>query len=517
MAKYIVKRLFHGIVSIITVLAIVMVLIFTLLDRNSIFLSDSLFNTKKSNAKIVYKYEEWEKYGYLDYVDYIDYMNELVKNGKIDEDLAMKASNLGKTPNNDSNITNEWVNRFTNYYEEKGYAVVRLNYENVGDASSGKQRLFAHKDISLATRLINYFGNLIEIDSLSYAKEVKGKRGLSFTWFDPAYGGQSFSPAILGNGTKHKYLLYFDSKFPFIHQNFININLGKSYAGENKGKDIVDVMTDEQGTDKYSDTYFPSGVVEYRAEDMHSLEYQFGASKLYPNLYVDDYIASSLNKDSLSRIGNSFLIGIIASILTYLIGVPIGILMAKNKNKLIDKLGTIYIVFILAVPSLAYIFMFRSIGDSLFNLPTSFNLPNQNKILIYILPIVSLALPQAANIMKWLRRYMVDQMGSDYVKFAKSSGLGEKEIFTKHVLKNSAIPLIHGIPGTILGALTGAIITESVYSVPGTGGLLTDAISIYDNGSIIALTFFYACLTVLSLILGDLLIKAVDPRISFEE
>lgn len=117
--------------------------------------------------------------------------------------------------------------------------------------------------------------------------------------------------------------------------------------------------------------------------------------------------------------------------------------------------------------------------------------------------------------MKWLRRYMIDQMNSDYVKFARSGGLTEGEIFTRHILKNAAIPIIQGIPAAVLGALTGAIITERVYVVPGIGNLLTEAINKYDNGVIVGGTLFYAILTVTSLILGDVLMAMVDPRISF--
>jgi len=126
-----------------------------------------------------------------------------------------------------------------------------------------------------------------------------------------------------------------------------------------------------------------------------------------------------------------------------------------------------------------------------------------------------LALPQIASLMKWIRRYMIDQMNLDYVKFARSGGLSEGEIFIKHILKNAAIPIVHGIPGTILFALTGAIITERVYVVPGAGNLLTEAIGQYDNGVIVGVTLFYALLTVVSIILGDVLITMVDPRISF--
>ena len=187
--------------------------------------------------------------------------------------------------------------------------------------------------------------------------------------------------------------------------------------------------------------------------------------------------------------------------------------MARKKDKLLDKLGTLYIVFIMAVPSLAYIFMFKAIGGKL-GLPTTFNMDGETA-LMYALPIISLALPSIANLMKWLRRYMIDQMNSDYVKFARSGGLSENEIFSKHILKNAAIPIIHGIPGSVLGALTGAIITERVYLVPGAGNLLTNAINNYDNGVIVGLTLFYATLSNVSIILGDNLMALVDPRINF--
>jgi len=165
------------------------------------------------------------------------------------------------------------------------------------------------------------------------------------------------------------------------------------------------------------------------------------------------------------------------------------------------------------VPSLGYIFIFRAIGSSM-KLPTTFNMHTPTW-LMYILPIISLSLPSIANLMKWLRRYMIDQMNSDYVKFARSGGLSEGEIFRKHILKNAIIPVVHGIPGSVLGALTGAIITERVYLVPGIGNVLTEAINKYDNGVIVGVALFYALLSVTSFILGDVLMSVMDPRISF--
>ena len=262
---------------------------------------------------------------------------------------------------------------------------------------------------------------------------------------------------------------------------------------------------------------YPSGHVENSADDIHTLTYVAGSLEngtlVVKTNYVDDYTSVSTRSTGMSKLGYSFVIGLISVAIAYLLAIPLGTLMARKKDKLIDKLGTIYIVFIIAVPSLAYIFLFKAIGYNM-GLPTTFDMENPSAVM-FILPIVSLALPSVANLMKWLRRYMIDQMNSDYVKFARSGGLSEGEIFRKHVLKNAIIPIVHGIPGSVLGSLVGAIITERVYVVPGAGNMLTKAINQYDNGVIVGMTLFYAVISVISVILGDLLMSLMDPRISF--
>ncbi|MGN0374247.1 MAG: ABC transporter permease [Butyrivibrio sp.] len=518
MAKYLLKRILYGAFSIVIVVALVMIMIYSLMNRDLIFANDSNYSHQNNNAKVVYKYQKWEEYGYLDYVTYSDYLLDLTLNGEIDEDTRSRVVGIGRTEDKDSDEVKEYVEQFTAYYEAKGYTVVRLEAVMMGTkklANGGQQQLFAYKDIPLLKRLASYFSNLITIDNIHAVKDDIGERGIEFTWYDPAYGGEKFSPAIIGNGTLHKYLFYFDSNFPYIHQNILSINLGTSYS-VNSGVDVFTTMTQSQGPYVKSNVTYPTGLTEESADDIHSARYMSNSlesSMVYKARYTDNYTGVDTVKSGKSKIGYSFTIGIIAVILAYMIGIPIGIMMARKKDKLIDKLGTIYIIFIIAVPSLAYIFMFKAAGNKL-GLPTTFNMDSMNN-LMYVLPIVSLALPQIASLMKWLRRYMIDQMNSDYVKFARAGGLTEGEIFSKHILKNAVIPIIHDIPFSVLGALTGAIITERVYVVPGAGNLLTQAINKYDNGVIVGVTFFYAVLTVVSVILGDILMSLVDPRISF--
>ncbi len=520
MVKYLLKRLLHGLISVVIVVTIVMILIFSLMKRDLIFRTDMQYRKLQENQKMTYKYEQWERYGYLDYISYGEYLNTLVDGGEITKETRDEAAQLGATVSDDSDVTASYVKKFTETYESRGYEVIRSDRTASGQATI----LFASRDIPIYTRLVKYFAGIFKIDNIHYVERTTGEKlpdtGITFTFFDPVYNrgeDKVFAPAVMGIGTEHRYLLYFDDQFPYIHQNLLKFNIGTSYS-VNKGIAITDTMFAGQDPNLDKTVTFATGLTEESPRNLHTATYVKGskdATAINAARFDDDYTNVSYFKTNMSRTGFSFVIGIISVIAAYLLGVPLGILMARKKNTFIDGLGTVYVIFIIAVPSLAYIFFFREIGGSL-GLPKTFTADMPN-LLMYVLPIVSLALPSIASLMKWIRRYMIDQENADYVKFARSGGLSEYEIFTKHILKNAIIPIVHGIPGSILGALVGAIITERLYTVPGAGLLLTEAIQSYDNGVVVGLTLFYAVLSILSLILGDILMAAVDPRISFTE
>ena len=519
MSKYLIKRIIRALLSVVFVVAVIMTMVYVFLDKEAIFAGDPTYSKRKSNALQTYKMQQWERYGYLDYVPYADFLKEKLISGEIDNATYEAAVKLGDKLEGDNKVAKKYIEEFKDLYKSKGYKIVPLKGETKGNTKKyvdgGQPALYAYKDVPLVQRLWKYLTGLVTVDNIHKASGDVGERGISFTWYDPAYGGEKFSPAIMGNGTQHKYLFYMNDKFPYIHQNLITINLGTSFS-VNKGVDVFQTMTDTQGSLTKDTVYYPSGVVEVTADNLHSLTYLEGSREqgtLNVTYYDDDYTVVTTNKDGKSKMGYSFVIGIIAVILSYLIAVPMGIGMALKKDKLLDKIGTFYIVFITAVPSLAYIFMFKAIGNKA-GLPTTFDMLAPTWVM-YVLPIISLSLPSIAGTMKWLRRYMIDQMNSDYVKFARSGGLSEGEIFSKHILKNAIIPIVHGLPASVLFAMTGAIITERVYVVPGAGNLLTTAINKYDNGVIVGVALFYAVLTVTSVIIGDVLMATMDPRISF--
>ncbi len=526
MGNYVFKRLLRGAFSAICVVLIVMILVYSLLDRTTIFSADPNFSKMTSNARISYEQSRYEAFGYLDYVPYSDYVNELVKNGEISEEDRSSVALIGRTPEKDKPEVAEHIKNFTEKYESQGYTVVRLDADarkNGQIKDGGQPALYAVKDVPLIKRALNYFTGMLFVDNIHYVPEENdiGERGLTFTLYDPVYNPTGtekvFSPAIIGNGTMHKYLLYVDSSFPFIHQNFLTLHLGESYT-VNRGVDVFDTMTTTQGSFVLQTLTYPdTGLVEESADNLHSATYAAGSrdiNAVYRTRFGDDYTNVTTHKFGRSKLGFSFLIGIIEVAIAYILGLSIGLTMAQFKDSWFDKACTVYIMFIIAVPSLAYIFLFKAIGGSVFKLPTLFEVDSDNWKM-YVLPVISLSLPAIANLMKWMRRYMIDQQSADYVKFARSGGLSESEIFTKHIWKNAVIPIVHGVPGSIIFAMTGAIITERVYSVPGAGNLLTQAINKYDNGVIVGVTLFYATLSVVSIVLGDVLMAMVDPRISF--
>ena len=125
MTKYLVNRILRSLFSVMIVVAIVMLLIYSCLDRNLIFANDSSFSHMKHNAKEVYMMQQWERYGYVDYVPYADYLRTLVEDGEIDQATYDVVVKFGNKASNDSEEVAEYVQKFTEYYESQGYEVVR--------------------------------------------------------------------------------------------------------------------------------------------------------------------------------------------------------------------------------------------------------------------------------------------------------------------------------------------------------------------------------------------------------
>jgi oligopeptide transport system permease protein len=216
-----------------------------------------------------------------------------------------------------------------------------------------------------------------------------------------------------------------------------------------------------------------------------------------------------------SKFGVSMRLGIIALCISLVLGVILGILQTVNKNGILDWIGTVYTVFVNAVPSLVSYSLVLVFGSKYLGFPSLYSTRNVGRS--SVLPIVCLSLGSIAGYALWTRRYMVDEMTRDYIKLARVKGLNRREIMVGHVLRNAMVPMVQYIPASFLYTIGGSLLVERFFSVPGMGPLLTDAINRYDTNVVQCLVILYTTLGILGVFLGDILMMLVDPRITLTE
>ncbi len=213
------------------------------------------------------------------------------------------------------------------------------------------------------------------------------------------------------------------------------------------------------------------------------------------------------------KIPYSLWLGLSSILLALIFGLWMGISMAQHKDRLIDGVGTFYIVFIRAVPSAVYYLFLQLYLTSWLKLPILFDVDDKAS---FFLPLLSMSLVSLAGYAMWMRRYMVDELNKDYIRLAKAKGLKQKEIMFKHVMRNAFVPMAQYLPTSILFAISGSLYIESLYSIPGIGSLLVESIQRQDNPLVQALVLIYAAISIFGLLMGDVLMAFFDPRIKFE-
>jgi len=220
-----------------------------------------------------------------------------------------------------------------------------------------------------------------------------------------------------------------------------------------------------------------------------------------------------------SKMPLSIQIGLMGLGLGFALGIPLGILMARSARsrarfKAWERFGTVVVVLIQAIPMSVYALFIQIYGTELLNrvtaLPTLFEKSNP---ITWALPVFTLSLSTIAFCALWIRRYMVDESTKDYVTLAKAKGVPSSVISRSHIFRNAFVPIVQLIPTMLAVTLMGSLYVESRYSVPGMGGLLVDVIKRQDNTVVQALVLVYSSVSILGLLLGDIAMAALDPRI----
>lgn len=215
-------------------------------------------------------------------------------------------------------------------------------------------------------------------------------------------------------------------------------------------------------------------------------------------------------------IGDKFQIsmrmGIISIGISMVVGVLIGIIQTRYKDKVPDHIGTVYTIFVNSVPSLVSYSLVLIFGSRVLGLPSMYSTRNPGPS--NILPIVCLSMGSIAWYALWTRRYMIDELNKDYIKLARVKGMETKKIMVSHVLRNAFVPIAQYLPQSLLLTIGGSLLVERFFSVPGMGPLLTDSIQRYDTSVVQTLVMLYAALSILGVFLGDVLMMIIDPRIT---
>jgi len=237
------------------------------------------------------------------------------------------------------------------------------------------------------------------------------------------------------------------------------------------------------------------------------------------------------------RIGNTVRLSLLTTLFTYMIAIPLGILAGRKRGKPIDRGIMIYTFVALSMPTvvLAVINLLiwgfgvtvpipltpYEINTGIFPVTGSVDARAVAGTLAYywsriqhlILPAITLASISTVGIIYFLRSEIIDYETSDFVITARSKGVPEKNIYRHHILRNAILPIAGGMGGIISGLFGGSVFIETVFSYPGMGELFLSSIVGRDFPVVNMLTMFFAVLLVVSVLVSDIIITIVDPRI----
>ncbi len=235
-------------------------------------------------------------------------------------------------------------------------------------------------------------------------------------------------------------------------------------------------------------------------------------------LHGDFGISLNITKDMpvslmlATRLPVTIRIGIQAMIVGVILGLVLGITAALKKNTWIDTMATFLSVLGFSVPS--YVFALFLIFFAAFKLqwfPIRFDI--KEPIYSSILPTISLAVYIIAVMSRYARSEMIDCLNSEYIVLAKAKGISQAKVIIRHALRNTLVPIITVISPLIVGLITGSVVVEQIFGVPGLGQLLLAGIQNKDVNVICAVALVYSGLYIVIILVVDVLYGLIDPRI----
>ena len=233
-------------------------------------------------------------------------------------------------------------------------------------------------------------------------------------------------------------------------------------------------------------------------------KFDFGPSLKQRGRMVVDIIADGMK--------TSAKLGVIAAVGSAIVGIVLGALAALRRNKLIDRIIMVITTAFVSMPS----FIMGSLLLALFAVKLAVLPANGTTAAGLVLPIITLVLYPMAYITRLTRSSMLDVLGQDYIRTAKAKGVSGGRIIFGHALKNSLIPVLTYFGPMLAYIVTGSLVVEQIFAVPGIGRAFVSSITNRDYPMVMGTTIVLAALIVIMNLVTDILYKVVDPRITLE-
>lgn len=224
-------------------------------------------------------------------------------------------------------------------------------------------------------------------------------------------------------------------------------------------------------------------------------------------------------------IWDSVILGSITLVLQVIIAIPLGIISATKQYSKADYTITVLALLGISLPSffiatilklvfsihLGWFDLYGKVGRFYNQLP-----PFEQWLDVarhFVLPVVTLTLVNVGGLMRYTRTNMLEVLNSDYIRTARAKGLSEKAVINRHAFRNIMIPIVTILGGTLPGLFAGAMITETLFQIPGIGFISFNAIVAGDIPFTMFYMIFMACMTLIGTLISDILYAVVDPRV----
>ncbi|HAQ0139614.1 TPA: ABC transporter permease [Enterococcus faecium] len=275
---------------------------------------------------------------------------------------------------------------------------------------------------------------------------------------------------------------------------------GTPYTNQERlSPETIEMLNKQVGLDK-------PVIVQYGIYLSNLLQGDFGISFQFKNQPVAHLLAG--------RIGPSLQLGLQAIIFGTVLGKILGTISAMKQNTWADTSSTLVAILGRSIPNFVFAVLLQYIfAIKLQVLPIA----KWDGFVYTILPTIALAMSPLADSARFIRTEMVEVLHSDYVELAKAKGLSRWEIAFKHGLRNSLIPLMTLLGPLAVALMTGSLVVENIFAIPGIGEQFVKSITTNDYPTIMAVTILYSFMLIFVILIVDLLYGLVDPRIRVSE